>query len=430
MKLIFVQLNEINFDIANDYIKKGYSLNFFKKVLDKGIDTFENEEYKNLEPWIQWFTIFKGKQFKDHLVFRLGDGLKFPGDNIFADLTNKLKIKCGAISPMNISGKNINFDFFIPDPWSSENVQGNFSLKMISDSIKQGVNDNSGKGLNFINKVKLLIGLLINLNPKELKKLFKFYKKIKNLSYRKALFLDYLLVILQKCLTKKNNTQFTSLFLNAGAHIQHHYLFNSKVIQEKINQENPSWYIDNNLDPLGEALFFYNDILNSYQKDGYKIILMTGLQQVPYEKINYYYRLSNHKKFLKFLGIKNKKIIPRMTRDFEVIFDNNIDRDKCIKKLDNISDENGVKIFNEIEIREKSIFSSLTYNREIKKSKSFRLGKKEFILYDHVNFVALKNGKHDKKGKLYISNRDLKKEFSNPIELSKIRDLIFLDICT
>ena len=35
MKIIFVQLNEINFDIANDYIKKGYNLNFFKKVIEK-----------------------------------------------------------------------------------------------------------------------------------------------------------------------------------------------------------------------------------------------------------------------------------------------------------------------------------------------------------------------------------------------------------
>ena len=324
--------------------------------MEKGIDTFENEEYQNLEPWIQWFSIFKGKLFKDHRVFRLGDGIQFPGDDIFSDLINKLKIKCGAISPMNISGKNINFDFFIPDPWSNENIQGNFSLKLISDSIKQGVNDNSGRGLNFTNKVKLLIGLLINLNFKELKNLFKFYKKIKKLSFRKALFLDYLLVILQKCLTKKNKTQFTSIFLNAGAHIQHHYLFNSKVINKKINFKNPSWYIDKNLDPLGEALVFYNKILNSYQKDGYKIILMTGLQQVPYENINYYYRLSNHKKFLKFLDIKNKNIFPRMTRDFEIIFDNNLDRDKCINKLENITDENGLKIFKEIEIREKVFF--------------------------------------------------------------------------
>ena len=93
---------------------------------------------------------------------------------------------------------------------------------------------------------------------------------------------------------------------------------------------------------------------------------MTGLQQVPYESINYYYRLSNHKNFFKLLGIKNKKILPRMTRDFEIIFENNNDRDKMHKKLNKITDKEGVKIFNEIEIREK-VFSSLTYNKEIKK---------------------------------------------------------------
>ena len=42
--------------------------------------------------------------------------------------------------------------------------------------------------------------------------------------------------------------------------------------------------------------------------------------------------------------------------------------------------------------------------------------------------MALKNGKHDKKGKLYISKKDLKKEFNKPIELSNIRDLIFKEI--
>ena len=189
MKFILIQLNEINFDIANEYLKKENNLNFFEKVLEKGIDTFENEEYHNLEPWIQWFSIFKGKLFKDHHIFRLGDGLKISGDNIFSDLSNKLKIKCGAISPMNISARGINFDFFIPDPWSNENVIGNFSLKLISDAIKQGVNDNSGGVLNFINKFKLIIGLLINLNATELKSLFRFYKRIKVYPLEKLYFL-------------------------------------------------------------------------------------------------------------------------------------------------------------------------------------------------------------------------------------------------
>ena len=31
MSISFIQLNEINFDVANRYIKKGYNLEFMKK---------------------------------------------------------------------------------------------------------------------------------------------------------------------------------------------------------------------------------------------------------------------------------------------------------------------------------------------------------------------------------------------------------------
>ena len=118
----------------------------------------------------------------------------------------------------------------------------------------------------------------------------------------------------------------------------------------------------------------------------------------------------------------------RIEKLFEIVFENNIDRNICLKKINNITDQEGNKVFDEIEIRDKSIFSSLTYNKEIKKSKPFKIGKREFFLFDYVKFVALKNGKHDKKGMLYISNRNLKKENRNPIELAKIKELIFSEI--
>ena len=61
-----------------------------------------------------------------------------------------------------------------------------------------------------------------------------------------------------------------------------------------------------------------------------KIILMNGLQQIPYEKLKFYYRLENHKLFCKFIGLKFKDILPRMTRDFEIIFSDNNSLNNCL----------------------------------------------------------------------------------------------------
>ena len=96
----------------------------------------------------------------------------------------------------------------------------------------------------------------------------------------------------------KYKTNFSSVFFNAGAHIQHHYFFNSKVIKNKY--KNPEWYISSKIDPILEALIFYNKIISIYKKNNFKIILSTGLQQVPYKEKQFYYRLSRLSSSLNF----------------------------------------------------------------------------------------------------------------------------------
>ena len=154
---------------------------------------------------------------------------------------------------MNISSKGVNFDFFIPDPWSNEMPKGDFSLRLINDAIKKGVNNNTRKKIDFINYMKLLVGLSFNIRFKDFKKLFKYFLKINKKSFRKALFLDFILVLLHQNLIAKNKTDFSSIFLNAGAHLQHHYFLNSIVIN---NSSNPNWYLDNNLDPILKLFYF------------------------------------------------------------------------------------------------------------------------------------------------------------------------------
>ena len=49
---------------------------------------------------------------------------------------------------------------------------------------------------------------------------------------------------------------------------------------------------------------------------------------------------------------------------------------------------------------------------------------KKFLLYDYVNFVAIKNGMHEKHGTFYISDFKFDKNKTNKLELHKVKKLI------
>ena len=70
--LIFIELNEINFEAVSFYIDRGKNLSGFKKLIEKGFKNTEAEpEYENLEPWVQWPSVHTGKTYDEHKVFRL-----------------------------------------------------------------------------------------------------------------------------------------------------------------------------------------------------------------------------------------------------------------------------------------------------------------------------------------------------------------------
>ena len=101
-KLLFVELNEINFDVLKKYIDHGYKFSHLSKLLTfKNINTLCEEKYEHLEPWIQWHSIHTGKSFDEHKIFRLGDGCKSQFESLHKKLEN-LGHKVGAISPMNL----------------------------------------------------------------------------------------------------------------------------------------------------------------------------------------------------------------------------------------------------------------------------------------------------------------------------------------
>jgi len=404
MRLILVELNEINFDLVKYYLKNKISLPGFKKLIDQGIiETYAESEYKNLEPWIQWPSVHTGKKYNEHKVFRLGDFINSNEEQFF-EKVEKAGYKVGAISPMNASNKLLNPSYFIPDPWTKTNSDSSFFSRIVTKAISQAVNDNSQSKLNLSTVFSLSLAFIFLVHPGKYFSMIKYALSALGNPWKKALFLDKFLFEIHKTLFKKSDVNFSTIFLNAGAHIQHHYFFNSPYVDSS-ELKNPSWYISEDIDPVLEMLKVYDIFIDDLLIiPDVEIIISTGLSQKPYEKVKFYYRLRDHNAFLKSLEIVFKRVTPRMTRDFLIEF-NSIESTLIAQEiLESIHVNNKEPLFGEVDNRGKELFVVLTYPDEINESCFITFRNKRMPLKCLVSFVAIKNGEHQSKGYGYFSN--------------------------
>ena len=404
MKLILIELNEINFDIVEKYISRGESLKSFKKIIDTNLQTTQAENsYDHLEPWIQWPSVHTGLTYRDHNVFRLGDIVNCEADQIF-EKVEKAGFRVGSISAMNASNKLQNPSYFIPDPWTLTDSDSSLLSKALSDAISQAVNDNSESRISFKSIISLVIATFALVKITKLPNLAKYAFSSISKPWRKAIFLDMLLHEIHKTLLKRKKPDFSTIFFNAGAHIQHHYFYNSRVLDTH-DLDNPDWYISKNHDPLLEVLKAYDKILFDYlNNEGFELIVATGLSQKPFEELKFYYRLTNHESFLNQLGLSNFKVKPRMTRDFLISFESTKDALESEKILKDILVDKSKPLFGEVDNRGKDIFVVLTYPNEVNDDTYFNINNIKYQLKEFVSFVAIKNGEHQSKGFAYYSN--------------------------
>jgi len=403
-KLILIGLNEINFDLVKVYLQgnKDRFSAIHRLISMHEVITNSETEYENLEPWIQWASIHTGLSFEEHKIFRLGDIVNSKKKQIF-EVLEDFGYSVGAVSPMNADNRLKNPAYFIPDPWTDTKSDISLSSQMLSTAISQVVNDNSSSKLSFSSALVLGICFIYFSNKRRFLKYFKLAVSSIGKPWRKALFLDLFLhdIHLNKLRSKAPN--FSILFLNGGAHIQHHYLFNSLINIEK-NYRNPDWYVNKDIDPFIEMLDVYDCIISDYLDSHlYEFIFATGLSQTIYDRVKFYYRLNNHKKFLNLLGIKFQNVYPRMTRDFLISFESHEDALKALIKLQGIK-VNDDQFFGEIEIRTKELFVTLSYSKEINIYSHINFGMVKIDLLNHVSFVAIKNGMHQAKGFIYSSS--------------------------
>ena len=431
LKLLLIQLNEINFDLVDKYLsasKKSKFLNLrFIKDTYKSFDTYAEDKYENLEPWIQWVSVHLGKNFNQHKIFRLGDIVNYPGEKQIFEIIEDRGFKVGAISPMNAENRLKNPTYFVSDPWTETHSDNSSFSKRLSLMLKQTVNDNASGSLSFNSVLTIIEIIFRTLHYKNTTFLIKLIFSSIIKPWKRSLVLDYLIHMVHIYFLKKKNPDFSSIFLNAGAHVQHHYFFNTRHIKNL--PKNPKWYVNPSSDPIEDMLEVYDQIIGDYLKLSKKenqLLISTGLQQVPYNMTKFYYRLKNHSSFLNKIGIKFLKVLPRMTRDFEIIFDNSISLINAKSILEKIkSKKDNLNIFSEIEVRDKSLFVTLEYPHQVERDDHIVINKNiKLNFFNEVLFVAIKNGMHDSKGYVFYSPNSYFKAPKEPVHISKIYDMI------
>lgn len=411
MTVLLLALNEVNFDHVRSYVRQG-KLPVLGRLLERHglVETTSEKNYEELEPWIQWVTAQTGKPLAEHGIFRLGDIVQHDIPQIWEVLETQ-GLTVGAISPMNAKNRCRSAAFFVPDPWTSTTVTGSWLMKKFHGAVAQAVNENAQSRLTASSAAWLLAGLAVYARPANYGRYLSLAASaLRRRSWAKALVLDQVLADVFLTFSKRKTPDFASLFLNAGAHIQHHYMFNSAAYSGP--QTNPEWYIEADSDPVLEVYELYDHIVGQVLETfpDARLMIATGLHQDPHPETTFYWRLKDHAAFLKRIGVAFKQVKPLMSRDFMIDCADAEQAAAADRRLSGVKAADGTPLF-DINNRGTDLFVMLTWSQDIGPGFEYYIDDIRHVgLRDDVAFVAIKNGRHNSIGYLLDTGAETGKE--------------------
>ncbi|KUR73689.1 hypothetical protein AQZ52_01600 [Novosphingobium fuchskuhlense] len=390
-----MELNELNFHFIKKYTAEG-KLPGFNRFLQNHVifETVSESGYPYLEPWIQWPTVYTGLTYDEHRIFRLGDAVYHPQLQIWEKL-EATGATVGAISPMNAVNACKSPDFFLPDPWTNTEITADPRADKLFRLIRDVVNNNASAKLSTIDLGRQILPLAFPyLSRTSISRYLRIMPTALKYKWAKACILDSLLADLFLHLMNRHHTDYGSLFLNAGAHIQHHHMFESKAYEGDF--QNPSWYStagEANVDPLLFIYEIYDGIVSQFlARPDTHLMITTGLSQVPNSKMHYQYRIVDFEAFMAGIGIVHATIKPRMSRDFLLAFSSSEAAQDAAALLASV--QLGGKPLFSVEDRGDTLFCQVAYYGAPEGLENALVGERQTDLREHLALVSIENGIH------------------------------------
>jgi len=402
MKVMFLELNEFNLQLLQK-TSRCFHLPHVQKLLGMyQSQTVTQDSYESdfLEPWVQWVSVHTGKPSSIHQIKHLGDVPHLDTEQIW-ELLSQRGLTSGIWGAMNATrGTATHCLFFLPDPWTASEKAYPEELNQLLDPLRFSSKNYLGNVATHIaGQLKGMIKLIRSYGlgkeiAKQIPWLLKNLIRFKGAHFVFIAFAEYLSTSLFLAFKKKFNPDFSLLFINLLAHLQHHYW--TGFDYEK-NQK-----LECGLKVLDKIL---GKIFASLEKEDL-FLAANALSQknTNDEKPWILYRPLDHQRFLNCVGIFPSKIEPLMTHDAHLFFETEKECQRAVNLLKSAL-INGKHLFLVETYPEfpNKLFYRIDFTDKVSLDTLFSVHNKTLRFFDYYKGIVQRTGKHIPLGTIFCN---------------------------
>ncbi len=343
--VIMIEFNELSPALMQGFMDRGKLPNFRRLYGESQVFvTDAEEEPPYLEPWIQWVTVHSGMPYRDHQVFRLGNGDKLHRDCVW-DVLSKAGRRvwvCGSMNPRYSLPLN---GWILPDPWATNGAPHPEDLlpyhRFVRTSVMEHTRDQVP--LSRVDQLGFLTFMLRHgLSSSTMAAVVRQLGSEGNgkRRWKRAAILDRLQFDLFRHAYRRLRPDFATFFSNSTAHFQHLYWRNMEpeLFQKKPPaEEQPE---------LGSAILFgyerMDDLIARFLDLAGRettLVFCTALSQQPCLKYEEQggktlHRPIDFEGFLSFAGVlASHTVSPVMSEEFNLHFDDHRDAEEAARLM-------------------------------------------------------------------------------------------------
>ena len=414
-RTLVLELNEFNNQVLIEgarihgltHIKSVLAMHHSRTICAERIEGFD------LDPWNQWVSVHTGLTVSEHGVRHLDQ----PSKNLYQiwERLSGANVRWGVWGPPNATIGDSEFPpaFFVPDPWSSDQVATPKQLEKFLSLPRYYAK-------NYLNskRLELLVATLRTLNyclqPNHIAALIRELPLCVSIAWKSRL-KDYGLFNLFDLVNtinfiswaRKEDTHRNILYLNALAHTQHHHWDEVSLQSGALKQS---------LECLNCILgMLLNEFSNS------RIVILNALSQQQEQATRFLYKPKKPEQLLAILGIEYRRIETLMTHDAYLYFDSSEDMKIAKSQLQRVQVERQ-SLFDvqDSDIESKCLFFQIGIWDDLPENAVIKLGKTVIVFYDHIQKINKRTGSHTWTGDVYCNDKVIPNEVRNSEVLSYV----------